>query len=424
MIGQAASSVFDHIFGSGDYKVTKNSLTRHVSNEGIRFSRGVSSIRVRHREYIGSLGSTGPVFNNTEFPINPGNKALFPWLSGLADSYQCWRPKGMVFEFKSNSATAIGSTNTALGSVVMATNYNPSDPKDTSRIAMEERDFTTSNSPDKSFYHAIECAAGYDPLQTFYISDHTSSSDLDPKFVDLATFQVATTGQQAASVLGELWVSYDVELLKPQALPASVSSSTVYVNWTCNTTSGVSSGVANWLNSYTGPSTSYVTRKDNNTLSFSKAGRYLVMKLIEGTGLATLTIPGLGPNATYVNTFFGNTQPNAKALQSTDGVSMATIDITLDQLHHTGEVTIGTATYTTVVNAAVLVFEMPSQDALCSPLEELLSSGVDSKLANIIAKHLDKTKPPKDSLITETPATEHLEDYHAYVDLRELKRQR
>jgi hypothetical protein len=67
-------------------------------------------------------GSTA--FTNTSFNINPSNALLFPWLSNIAANFSEYRFKNLRFCFNSTSANALNSTNTALGQVIMTTNYN------------------------------------------------------------------------------------------------------------------------------------------------------------------------------------------------------------------------------------------------------------------------------------------------------------
>jgi hypothetical protein len=40
---------------------------------------------------------------------------MFPWLSNIAQNFESYKLRGLVFEFKSMSGDALTSTNTALG---------------------------------------------------------------------------------------------------------------------------------------------------------------------------------------------------------------------------------------------------------------------------------------------------------------------
>jgi len=135
----------------------------------------------------------------------------------VAENYEQYRVHGMVFQFKSNSADALNSVNTALGTVVMATQYNMLNPVFTNKQQMENYEFGCSCRPSSDLIHPIEC----DPKQTtcngLFSIRLGGVGGGDPRLYDLGRFSIATVGMQAPNVnLGELWVTYQVELLKPR----------------------------------------------------------------------------------------------------------------------------------------------------------------------------------------------------------------
>jgi len=87
-----------------------------------------------------------------------------------------------------------------------------------SQAAVEDNDYTTSNKPSSSFMHPIECASSESTVVTRYIRTAKVSATVDERLDDLGIFQVSTVGLSAAAgtVLGNIYVSYDIELLKPQ----------------------------------------------------------------------------------------------------------------------------------------------------------------------------------------------------------------
>lgn len=212
VIGKGASALYSKITGHGDYKVASNSLL--MGTDPPSFNKSGRGTIVRHREFIQDIkGSTD--FSVTSIPINPGMNVGFPWLSQIAANYEEYVIRGMIFEFKSTSASALNSTNTALGTVVMATRYNVLMPSFASKTEMENYEFCTTTKPAESAIHAIECAVGEAPLHCLYTRQfNTAIGDL--RMYDLGNFQIATVGMQAVATIGELWVSYDVELLKPR----------------------------------------------------------------------------------------------------------------------------------------------------------------------------------------------------------------
>jgi len=207
--GQNAGASVSRILGFGDYKVSQNTLTSSP-----QFGKSSNEIRVRKREFVKNItGSTA--FTNEAFTVNPGNQGLFPWLTGIAQCYQQYRVNGMVFYFNSTSATALNSTNTALGTVMMASNYDLIEPDYDGKQEMLASYFSNSCKPSEDMIHAIECDMKQRPVDVLYI-DHNGESSSDPSLFNLCNFQLATEGMQASAVIGELWVSYDITFYKPR----------------------------------------------------------------------------------------------------------------------------------------------------------------------------------------------------------------
>jgi hypothetical protein len=220
-IGRVAGSGMAAISGYGNYTVNSNSVSRVSSSMDMvpQFVKKEHSVRIRHREFIRDLvvPGTGTLFNLQDYVINPGNRELFPWLGQMARQYSQYKIHGMVFAFKSMSSDYAASG--PLGTVVMATNYNAIDRVFANKIEMENSEFAVSCKPSMSLVHAIECDSKVSGVDVLYIRDpgYETAEVSDRRFYDYGRFQVATSGLpgNAASTLGELWVTYDIELMKP-----------------------------------------------------------------------------------------------------------------------------------------------------------------------------------------------------------------
>jgi len=207
------------IFGSGDYvaspAVQENTI---LSPQIPSFSANATTVRVRHREFLGDIlsSATANTFDIQAFPINPGLAQTFPWLSQVCGAtFQQYRLNGCVFEFRSMSSDALNSTNTALGQVIMATDYDSADTPFSSKQQMENTEFGVSCKPSCNMIHAIECAKKLTSVSEQYIRAYGNPSNTDIRLYDLGRFYIATNGCQGTNVnLGELWVSYDVTFIK------------------------------------------------------------------------------------------------------------------------------------------------------------------------------------------------------------------
>ena len=206
---------------------------------------------IRHREYIGDVNSTGSGFNIAyKLGINPGLIGSFPWLAAVANSFTQWRCQGMIFHFKSTSGAL--STTQALGEIVMACNYDVGNPDFSSKQQMLNEVFSISKVPSLDAECPVEC----DPAQTsnvgmFYVRPgEVPGKDL--RFYDVGTFYVATQGQASACILGELWVTYQIALYKPQLIAGpGIGTFTHMVLHTVNAASPLGTTQTiydNWLN--------------------------------------------------------------------------------------------------------------------------------------------------------------------------------
>jgi len=149
------------------------------------------------------------------FSVNPGLAASFPYLSTMANGFQEYKFKGLVYEFKSTSADALNSTNTALGAVMMVAQYRTDAPAPTNKLQVLNEMWSSSSKPSINSFLPIECDPKESPLSVQYIRSGPVATTQDAKFYDLANVYITTQGSQAAADIGELWVTYDVELFKP-----------------------------------------------------------------------------------------------------------------------------------------------------------------------------------------------------------------
>ena len=248
MIGDAAQGLVKHVTGFGDYKIQKNVLLEETNSPPQVINRGKEFV-IRKREYIGDVysaaGSANSVslFNVQRFPIQPGDSSTFPWLSTIADKFEQYRIEGMLFEFKSLYSDAVVTQNGSIGSIVLATEYNAGDTNFLNKQQMENYEFAQSCKPSHSVIHPIECKRSQSVLSELYIRPGAVPAGQDVKTYDFGDFQIASQGiplgsAGAAVNLGELWVSYQIVLIKPQ-IPANVVTQNQYFHlYTADTAVG------------------------------------------------------------------------------------------------------------------------------------------------------------------------------------------
>jgi len=251
LAGRGLGAGLAAVTGYGNYSVRSNSLGKMSTSVDMipQFVKNDHSIRVTHREFVKDLvvpNSPG-TFSLESFLINPANAVLFPWLATMARQYSQYKIHGMVFAYKTMSSdiTAGG----ALGTVIMATNYNSIDRAFVNKIEMENSEFAVSTKPSMSLIHAIECDPKYSGLDVLYVRDpsYETLDTNDRRFYDYGRFQLATTGLpgNTGTTMGELWVSYDIEFMKPiiggSGLPTYIPGKTLVSK--SNGTTGVGTSI-------------------------------------------------------------------------------------------------------------------------------------------------------------------------------------
>lgn len=221
LIGKGAQHYFKAMTGFGDYKVHQNSLMPSAStmDPPVMHNAKDNVTIIRHREYLGDIQDSNATFTRQSFPINPGLNSTFPWLSSIAGQFEQYEMRGLVFEFKSLSSDAVlnSAGSPGLGYVCMATEYNSHNPDFLSKRDMENHEFAVSNKPSISFLHPVECKKSLTTIPTQYVRQGALTNNEDILLYDLGKFQIAVGGMQGSGegVAGELWVTYEIALLKP-----------------------------------------------------------------------------------------------------------------------------------------------------------------------------------------------------------------
>lgn len=206
--------------GSGDYSLSSNSLISGggEGQEANIMPAGPRTTRVIYREYLGDVFTHPTVagaFYVTSYDINPGLLSTFPWLAPIAQQFEQWTPNGIVFEFRSTSSEYVATQ--ALGSVIMATEYDQLDAVYANKAEMLNSAFANEKKPSCSILHGVECAKADRPLQVLYTRALGVPSGADIRDYDCGRFSIATQGGATANLnLGSLYVHYDITFRKEQ----------------------------------------------------------------------------------------------------------------------------------------------------------------------------------------------------------------
>lgn len=211
--GRGLGQHFANVTGLGAYSMNLNTLHQVVPEVANARSKEGATI-LRHKEYLCDIsGSTTGFAIRQQLDLNPGLTDVFPWASQIANAYEEWELLGCLVEFVTTSGNATGS-NTALGEVMISTEYNSYNPPFSNKQQMLNQVFAVSGVPSCNLIHAIECQPKQNQVARFYVRNGSSSVPI--VLTDLGRTTIAVQGQQSTGILGELWITYELALYKPR----------------------------------------------------------------------------------------------------------------------------------------------------------------------------------------------------------------
>lgn len=220
--------------GQGSYEGANGLFGNETADVPIVESSGTEegSIKISHREYLTDLygnpyntttGVNTKPFDLSAYEINPGLEQTFPWLSQIAQNFEEYELEQCIFSFRS-TVQEVSSANGQVGTITMATVYNPDSPNFRDKTEMMQYAHSNSVKATDDIMHGVECddskLSGTDEK---YIRSGPLDQNLQKKDYDHGRFQVAISNTPLAfsnGSIGELWISYTVVLRKPKVFTA------------------------------------------------------------------------------------------------------------------------------------------------------------------------------------------------------------
>jgi hypothetical protein len=362
--GHSLGASISKWLGSGDYEVSQNSLVNKVkSSAGIPVMHNTAqSVVVRHKEYLGQVVSSIDFTVQGYFPLNPGRDDTFPWLSRIARRFQEYAFKGVVFHYVPTSGS-ISSTQ-ALGSVMMQTSYRTTDAAPASKIEMLNEYWATEAVPYEAFAHPIECDPKENPFNVHYVRSGNVPTGESLLSYDLGVMHVATSGQSTdGTVLGDLWVTYEVELKKP-VLSSNVTQNAMSYTAVC--VPGTSASIFNSVSAYDG-TLPITLESGSNTISIptGQYGLFYISVALTGAasmnGATTWTASPTLANCTIIPFYYGNPTVFGMSATGSTGVSYNYYHCAVEKLdaHTTATILIPTVTMSgTFTSTYIRVFRV------------------------------------------------------------------
>lgn len=298
-LGSSIGASLSKWLGSGDYEVSSNSILQRAEANGTipAMHKEGQSVVIRHKEYVAQISGKIAFTVVNQFSINPGLANLFPWLSDIAVNFQEYRIRGMVYHYVPSSGSAISGTNSALGTVMLQTSYRSNDTAPANKVEMLNEYWSSESVPSEPFCHPIECNPKENPFNIQYVRSGSVPSGDNQLLYDLGTTYVAVSGQQADNtVLGDLWVTYEIELKKPVISSNVTKSLTAFGRYTGGTYT-----TTDLFNGTLTTSGTMAVTSSALTLTFPRGvfGNFLIIVYLSGS--SNLTAVDFGAGSTYTN---------------------------------------------------------------------------------------------------------------------------
>jgi hypothetical protein len=246
-------------------------------------------VMIRHREYIADIAGS-VAFATTQFSINPGLSSTFPWLSSLAPRWESYRLEKLRLCYETEAAS------TALGTVLLSVDYDASDPAPTSKSQAMAYRSSVRSAPWSNCCHD-SLREDLIKKAPYFVRSGALSANQDVKLYDVANLFVCTQGQADTTVVGELYIEYDVLLMTPQLSDLSVGQS-LYGEWS----NAAGSNAAPFGNTELGNLQAVLVSTGTTTsvtaITFTNPFSGQLSYQVTGTGIST---PAIGGTATRKN---------------------------------------------------------------------------------------------------------------------------
>jgi hypothetical protein len=206
--------------------------SQRFSSKEPRIAYSRSGCCVAHTELLGDIaGTDSPDFIQSKaFQLNPGLASFTPWLANIAQNYESYRCKKLIFRY----VTKTGST--TAGSVMMIPDYNASDAAPLSEQLAANYIDVQEDVP--WVQEGITCVLRPQAMHKLgpqkFVRTGPLSPNLDIKTYDVGSFWIFTINSSVAVGWGKLWVDYEFEFETPTNKSLATSSEFWTVEYSSN----------------------------------------------------------------------------------------------------------------------------------------------------------------------------------------------
>lgn len=185
-------------------------------------SKGRTTCRVKHREFIQDIGGVASTAYNVWFSprVNPGSGSLFPWLADIADRFEKYRFNSLSLQYRSLVGTS------SAGKVTLSFDLDALDGPPKTKLEQSMCKNLVEGPVWSNFQLDVNKKdLDNEPAERYVAAAINASLTVpgtDQKTYDVGRLFIATSGVGNVPIIsGEIWVEYDVELITPTSPPAS-----------------------------------------------------------------------------------------------------------------------------------------------------------------------------------------------------------
>lgn len=189
-------------------------LSINTSTRGARFTPIPGGQSITHSEMTKVVLTAGGGFSLTPYVINPGNSALFPWLSGLAPSFEYWRVRKLVARYVPTCPVTVA------GTIALQVDYDVMDdpPSDMSQAMQSMGAVSGPPYTINPLRLVFDIPSIHARQPRLYTTDRKNPQSVSSPFDYFGGhFNLITSGNSdGGTVCGQLWFDYTFDLLTPQ----------------------------------------------------------------------------------------------------------------------------------------------------------------------------------------------------------------
>lgn len=170
-------------------------------------------------EQVANISGTAG-FGVTQFPINPGQAGMFPWLSRQAELYERYKFTQLEFYYKTTTNQFVA---TSVGKVVYNVDFDAADPPPVSKQQAMDSEPAVSCAPYENMQLTVSPSDLNSVTGWRYIRPGGLPGGSDIKTYDVGNLNVVTDSNGGTAAIGELHVRYS-GLFKDRVLESQTSS--------------------------------------------------------------------------------------------------------------------------------------------------------------------------------------------------------